>query len=143
MVILISGEFGRQLSANENRGTHHGGGNHMFVMGPRVRGGLYGDIFPEAAIVRYDQSSADIDGLTSIERLFGSIVDSMQPGSAPLVFPQGGESALEARVDFSSLLISLQTSHYLYPLTAAFFTIAPLGHTRAQAPHSTQESVIL
>jgi hypothetical protein len=35
----------------------------------------YGDILPEAEIARYDQPSADIDGLTSMERLFGSIVD--------------------------------------------------------------------
>jgi hypothetical protein len=77
----------------------------MFVIGPRVRGGLYGEIFPEAEIPRYDETSADIDGLTSIERLFGSIVDWMQPGSASLVFPQIGASDLEPGVDFSSLLI--------------------------------------
>ena len=106
MVILIAGEFGRQLTANGNRGTDHGRGNHMFVIGPRVRGGLYGDIFPAAEIERYDQPSADIDGLTSVERLFGSIVDWMQPGNASLVFPQMGESDLEPGVDFSSLLIS-------------------------------------
>ena len=106
MVILTAGEFGRQLTANGNRGTDHGRGNHMFVIGPKVRGGLYGDIFPEAEIARYDQPSADIDGLTSIERLFGSIVDWMQPGSASLVFPQMGASDLEPGVDFSSLLIS-------------------------------------
>jgi len=78
----------------------------MFVIGPRVRGGLYGDIFPAAAIERYDQPSADIEGLTSIERLFGSLVDWMQPGSAPLVFPESGASDLEPGVDFSSLLIA-------------------------------------
>jgi uncharacterized protein (DUF1501 family) len=77
MVILIAGEFGRPLTVNGNRGTDHGEGNHIFVIGPRVREGLYGDIFPEAEIARYDQPSANIDGLTSIERLFGSIVDLM------------------------------------------------------------------
>ena len=65
----------------------------MFVIGPKVRGGLYGEIFPESEIAKYDQPRADIDGLTSIERLFGSIADLMQPGSASLVFPQSNISS--------------------------------------------------
>lgn len=77
MVMLIAGEFGRQLTANGHRGTDHGRGDHMFVIGPTVSGDLYGDIFPAAEIERYDQPSAPIEGLTSIERLFGIIVDWM------------------------------------------------------------------
>ena len=105
MAILISGEFGRQLTANGNRGTDHGRGNHMFVISPRVRRGLYGELFPHSEIERFDQASADIDGLTSIERLFGSIADWMQPGSSSLVFPQVNTSDMEPGVDFSALFI--------------------------------------
>jgi uncharacterized protein (DUF1501 family) len=35
-------EFGRSPVENEDRGTHHGLANTHFVMGGRVRGGLYG-----------------------------------------------------------------------------------------------------
>lgn len=36
-------EFGRSPMENENRGTHHGLANTHFVLGGRVKGGLYGD----------------------------------------------------------------------------------------------------
>jgi len=40
MIILIAGETGNVLTANGNRGTDHGRGDHMFVIGPTVTGGL-------------------------------------------------------------------------------------------------------
>jgi uncharacterized protein (DUF1501 family) len=106
MVIVIAGEFGRQLAANGDRGTDHGRGNHVLVIGPPVRGGLYGEMFPTIEIARYDEPGSDIEGKTSIERLCGRIADWMQPGSSSLVFPHMGESDLETGVDFRSLLIS-------------------------------------
>lgn len=36
-------EFGRSPMENEDRGTHHGLANTHFVMGGRVKGGLYGE----------------------------------------------------------------------------------------------------
>jgi uncharacterized protein (DUF1501 family) len=104
MVILISGEFGRQLAANGDQGTDHGRGNIMLAIGPGVKGGIYGKMFPESEIDKYDQPSADIEGLTSIVRLYGAIADWMQSGSANLVFPGLSETDLEPEVDFSSLL---------------------------------------
>lgn len=104
MILLISGEFGRQLAANGDLGTDHGRGNYMILFGPKVKGGIYGDMFPESEIAKYDQPGSDIDSLTSIERLFGSIADWMQPGSSNLVFPKIEESDLEPGVDFSSLI---------------------------------------
>jgi uncharacterized protein (DUF1501 family) len=43
MVLVVQSEFGRRVRENDNRGTDHGSGNPMLVLGGRVVGGnLYG-----------------------------------------------------------------------------------------------------
>jgi uncharacterized protein (DUF1501 family) len=42
-LLVVMTEFGRTVRPNGSRGTDHGHGSVMFVAGPRVRGGLYGD----------------------------------------------------------------------------------------------------
>ncbi len=42
LTIVLQSEFGRRLRENANRGTDHGHGNVMLVMGGSVNGGLYG-----------------------------------------------------------------------------------------------------
>lgn len=42
-LVVTYDEFGRSPIENENRGTHHGLGTTHFVMGGRVKGGLYGE----------------------------------------------------------------------------------------------------
>ncbi len=43
-VVLVISEFGRTMHENGNRGTDHGHGNVMWVMGGNIRGGkVYGD----------------------------------------------------------------------------------------------------
>jgi uncharacterized protein (DUF1501 family) len=39
-------EFGRSPMENDHRGTHHGLASTHFVMGGRVKGGLYGEAPP-------------------------------------------------------------------------------------------------
>jgi uncharacterized protein (DUF1501 family) len=42
-LVVVMTEFGRTVRPNGSRGTDHGHGSVMFVAGPRVRGGVYGD----------------------------------------------------------------------------------------------------
>lgn len=43
VVVLVFSEFGRRAAANGSRGTDHGTSSKAFLIGRRVRGGLYGD----------------------------------------------------------------------------------------------------
>jgi uncharacterized protein (DUF1501 family) len=42
-VLVIYSEFGRRVSANASGGTDHGSAAPVFVVGPNVRGGFYGE----------------------------------------------------------------------------------------------------
>jgi uncharacterized protein (DUF1501 family) len=41
--LLVMSEFGRTMKENDSRGTDHGKGNTWFVLGNKVKGGVYGD----------------------------------------------------------------------------------------------------
>ncbi len=43
VVLMIYSEFGRRVSANLTDGTDHGTAAPVFVIGPKVKGGFYGD----------------------------------------------------------------------------------------------------
>jgi len=72
-VVLTMSEFGRAVNENGNRGTDHGHGNAMLVMGGGVRGGkVYGrwpGLSPER---RYE--SRDLAVTTDFRDVFGEIV---------------------------------------------------------------------
>lgn len=42
ITVVVMSEFGRRLKENNNRGTDHGHGSVMWVLGGKVQGGLYG-----------------------------------------------------------------------------------------------------
>ena len=91
MVLTISGEFGRQIRDNGDAGTDHGVGNIMFVIGDDVNGGIYGELFQEGEIDKYDNldlRTPDIDALTDLDPMFARVCDWVQPASGSQVFPR-------------------------------------------------------
>ena len=103
LVMVLAGEFGRQLKANGGNGTDHGKGNIMLVIGDSVNGGIYGNMFPEEELARLDTPGADINGLTEFDHVFGAVCDWISPGSGNTVFPMRGSAAIEAGVNFAGL----------------------------------------
>src|SRR5207248_2957420 len=43
VTLVAYSEFGRRVAANASGGTDHGTAAPVFVVGPRVKGGFYGD----------------------------------------------------------------------------------------------------
>jgi uncharacterized protein (DUF1501 family) len=103
MVLVFSGEFGRQIRANGDGGSDHGEGNTVLIVGESVRGGVYGDMFPEAELDRLADDSPQIIGQTGIEPLFGAVCDWIAPGSGNTVFPGRATAPLEPGVDLGAL----------------------------------------
>jgi len=78
-----------------------------------VRGGVYGQLFPDSEIPLYGNSrlnTPDIEALTHTDFLFGAVSDWVQPNSSRLVYPRlanlsgGNAPILESGVNFTSLL---------------------------------------
>jgi uncharacterized protein (DUF1501 family) len=72
-VVLTMSEFGRAVNENGNRGTDHGHGNAMMVIGGGVRGGhVYGKWPGLSVEKRYD--GRDLAVTTDFRDVFGEIV---------------------------------------------------------------------
>ena len=66
-------EFGRRLKENASRGTDHGHGNVMLVLGERVKGGLVYGRWPGLQTEQlYDR--ADLAVTTDFRQVLGEIV---------------------------------------------------------------------
>lgn len=108
LVLTLAGEFGRQLAANGDNGTDHGRGNMVIVIGTRVRGGVYGTMFPLSELTPVNKFvrgwGDDTDGLTSFEHIFGTISDWVAGGSVN-IFPTRASAPIEAGVNLGTLFL--------------------------------------
>ncbi len=86
-VILTMSEFGRAVGENGNRGTDHGHGNAMMVIGGGVRGGKVYGTWPGLAVDRrYDRR--DLAVTTDFRDVFGEVVvRHMGVSDARSIFP--------------------------------------------------------
>ena len=72
-VILTMSEFGRAVNENGNRGTDHGHGNAMMVIGGGVRGGHVYGRWPGLAVERRHEGR-DLAVTTDFRDVFGEII---------------------------------------------------------------------
>jgi uncharacterized protein (DUF1501 family) len=73
IVVLTMSEFGRAVAENGNRGTDHGHGNAMFILGGSVRGGkVYGKWPGLAREQRYE--GRDLAVTTDFRAVFDEVV---------------------------------------------------------------------
>src|SRR6185436_5448236 len=72
-VVLTMSEFGRAVNENGNRGTDHGHGNAMLVIGGGVHGGKVYGTWPGLAVERRYEGR-DLAVTTDFRDVFGEIV---------------------------------------------------------------------
>jgi uncharacterized protein (DUF1501 family) len=69
VVLMTYSEFGRRVAANASGGTDHGTAGPMFVVGPRVKGGFYGD---EPSMTDLDQG--DLKFTTDFRSVYATVL---------------------------------------------------------------------
>jgi len=103
MVITFSGEFGRQHLSNGDHGNDHGRGNTVLVIGGNIKGGIYGDIFPDSEKDKLNTKNADIKGETSILKIYSATLDWQEAGLGDKIFGSLSNQNVEAGVKLSDI----------------------------------------
>jgi len=93
-VFVFTSDFGRQIRSNGSGGTDHGKASYTIIIGNAVRGGVYGEMFPQSEItpvgglMPYDRAGMWIEGRTSFEHVLGEVCDWVAgAGAGNFVFP--------------------------------------------------------
>lgn len=90
VVVMVYSEFGRRVHANASQGTDHGTAGPVFVAGPRVKGGFYGD---EPSLT--DLDDGDLKTTTDFRDVYYELLSgtlnsdpepSVGPGRKPIGF---------------------------------------------------------
>jgi uncharacterized protein (DUF1501 family) len=87
VVVLTMSEFGRAVTENGNRGTDHGHGNAMMILGGPVRGGkVYGRWPGLAREQRFE--GRDLSVTTDFRAVFSEVVrEHLGLDSSAAIFP--------------------------------------------------------
>ncbi len=81
VTIMTMSEFGRTSWSNESGGTDHGTAAPLFVMGTRVKGGLYGQGPTLAGLDQWDRLPAYVD----FRSVIGSVLDGWLGGGGSTI----------------------------------------------------------
>jgi len=81
VTIMTYSEFGRTSWSNDSSGTDHGTTNNHFIIGPSVRGGLYGAQPSLVGLDRWDRMVSSVD----FRSLYATVLDRWLGGGASTV----------------------------------------------------------
>jgi uncharacterized protein (DUF1501 family) len=82
-LVLSYAEFGRRPRENGNRGTDHGTANSHFLLGGRVKGGLYGQTAPLAGL-----TDGNLPYAIDFRQLYSTVVQDWWGKDARQLFGQ-------------------------------------------------------
>jgi uncharacterized protein (DUF1501 family) len=86
VTVVVMSEFGRRLRANRNKGTDHGHGNAMMVLGAGVRGGRMLGQWPGLANAALDDG-ADLAITTDYRHVLAEVMARHMGADPGVVFP--------------------------------------------------------
>lgn len=72
VTLIVTSEFGRRVAANGSGGTDHGTAAPMFVIGPKVKGGFYGD---QPSLTDLDQG--DLKFTTDFRSVYSTVMSGV------------------------------------------------------------------
>ncbi|MCU1390907.1 MAG: hypothetical protein JWL72_4245, partial [Ilumatobacteraceae bacterium] len=81
VTIMTVSEFGRTQASNASGGTDHGTANTSFIVGPNVRGGLYGQTPSLSTVDRNGRMIASVD----FRSMYGSVLDGFLGGGGSTI----------------------------------------------------------
>jgi uncharacterized protein (DUF1501 family) len=87
-LVMCYSEFGRRVRENYSRGTDHGAAGPLFLFGPSVRGGLYGE---EPSLTKLDQDGNLVYN-TDFRRVYSSVLQGWFGVENGRVLPEAYES---------------------------------------------------
>jgi uncharacterized protein (DUF1501 family) len=81
VLIMTFSEFGRRVKENAGRGTDHGTAAPMFVMGNKVKGGLYG----KDPILNSLDTNGDLIYGVDFRSVYGTVLDGWMGGNSQTI----------------------------------------------------------